>query len=112
MEKYSPLDVVFCDFPLDEGGTKKRFCLVIEVEDDGTCLVAYGSSRGVCASAPGCGEFVVSASHSLRAAGLNRPTRFNMTRKAVLKPMWKAGRIGPELYATAYCAARSARLIK
>ncbi|SFC92429.1 hypothetical protein SAMN05660831_00099 [Thiohalospira halophila DSM 15071] len=82
--------VIYCRFPFDEGGSKNRYGLVIEVGPEERVgrsryvRVAYASSKEV--TRGGClkGEFVLDQPGELRKAGLDRPTRFDLGRVRTL----------------------------
>lgn len=82
--------VIYCRFPFDEGGSKNRYGLVIEVGPEERAgrpryvRVAYASSKKV--TVDGClpGEFVLHRDSDLRRAGLKVPTRFDLGRVRTL----------------------------
>lgn len=80
-----PGDVVSCWFPHDEApdqpGMKARPCLVLRTQRDAEkklwIWVAYGTSQQHPAKI---GDVDITATDSLKAAGLHRPTRFVLSR--------------------------------
>lgn len=78
-----PGKIVYCQFPCNEGGDLPHYGLVVSVVDDlvGTRYrVAYGSSKKVSESGALPHEFVIADRKGMEAAGLRKPTRFDMGR--------------------------------
>lgn len=109
-------DVVYCAFPMEEGGELPHYCLVIAVNTDqaGTRIrVAYGSSKQVSASGHRDWEVVATKADEINACGLRKPTRFDLKKTA-----WKSlqacsieGVLPKTLYGQFKRAAIAARLI-
>lgn len=81
-------DIVFCQFPMEEGGALPHFCIVIELEEtmtDCRLRLAFGSSRAVSVSGHLDWEFVVTTESEIRESGLHCPTRFDLK-----KTVWKS----------------------
>lgn len=80
----NPGDVVYFDFPLDDGGHLKHYGLVVQVEDTITnrvmIRVAYGSTKKVSVTGHLPHEFVLAEPEELERAGLKKPTRFDLRR--------------------------------
>lgn len=109
-------DIVYCGFPMEEGGELPHYCLVIAINEDQTgtrIRIAFGSSKQVSESGHRDWELVVSQSGDLHACGLRKPTRFDLKKTA-----WKSlqtcaieGVLPTSLYGKFRRAAISARLI-
>ncbi len=109
-------DIVFCQFPMEEGGSLPHFCIVIEVEETITgsrVHVAFGSSKSVSESGHLNWELVVTKEVDIRDCGVHLPTRFDLN-KTAWKPIeacCKKGSIPKRLYGAFRSAAIHAGLI-
>lgn len=109
-------DVVYCQFPKEEGGDLAHYCLVIEINEDhaGTRIrVAFGSSEKVSESGHLDWELVASRPDEISACGLRKPTRFDLRKCAWLNLSACAmeGSLPRSLYGKFKHAAISAGLI-
>lgn len=81
-------DIVFCDFPMNEGGSLPHYALVVSIETSMVGMdkirAVYGSSQKVCASGALPHEFIISDENEMERAGLTKPIRFDLSRTAVL----------------------------
>ena len=106
--------VAWVMFPYEGAKTDKLHpALVLDVLDDGRCVVAYGSSKHVDSSCPLPNEVIVSCRSDLAACGLTAPTRFDISKRAALVVGKKAmiGALPQHLLKQLYRAAVHCRLI-
>lgn len=78
-------EVAWVMFPYEGAKADKLHpALVLDVLEDGRCIVAYGSSKHVDVSYPLANEVIVSKPDDLVACGLSAPTRFDISKRAAM----------------------------
>lgn len=108
-----PGDIVWVKFPYEgKSADKPHPALVLDVLEDGRCVVAYGSSKHVDLSCPPANEVVI-GSGDLASCGLTCPTRFDLSVRAAMHVGKRAiiGALPQHKYKQLYRAAVHCRLI-
>ena len=107
-------EIVWVRFPFEGGNAKENHpALVLDEEDDGRVVLAYGSSKKVDIANPKASEVVVSNSADLRVCGLRKPTRFDLGVRArmYVAPCEKIGELPKSKLRDLFRAAKGSGLV-
>ncbi len=107
-------DIVWVRFPFEGGNAKENHpALVLDEEDDGRLVLAYGSSKKLDIANPRPGEVLVFDAADLRVCGLNKPTRFDLGVRArmFVDPRDRTGELPKSKLKDLFRAAKACGLI-